>query len=113
MRKLLQKAGLSFKMYPKLFGNPDFLVERRVVVFCDSSFWHGRNWPKLRKQLRAGSNWRYWVSHIARNRARDRRVTNELRKAGYLVLRFWDQDVFKRPDRCLSQVIRAVSAVDW
>ena len=104
MKRLLEKEDLRFKMYPRIFGNPDFLVGRRVVVFCDSSFWHGRNWTKLKTKLGRGSRSRYWIPHILRNKRRDRAVTKELRKTGYLVLRFWDTDIAKNPDKCLRQI---------
>jgi DNA mismatch endonuclease (patch repair protein) len=104
MRKLLRKAGISFKMYPKILGNPDFLVGGKIAIFCDSSFWHGHNWKKLKGRLLLGSNAEYWVEHIARNRRRDRHVTRILRKQGYLVIRMWDKDILKSPEKCASEI---------
>jgi len=68
MLSLLLMAKLPFVPYHKLYGRPDFLVGERIALFCDSSFWHGRNWPKLKKQLETGNNSIYWVNHIAKNR---------------------------------------------
>ena len=110
MRRILRKADINFKAYPKIYGSPDFLVGQKIVVFCDSSFWHGRNWPKLRRQLLRGSNWRYWVAHIAKNRARDREVNLRLRKEGYSVLRFWDSAIFREPEKCTGRLERAIAA---
>jgi DNA mismatch endonuclease, patch repair protein len=104
MEKALSEAGVEFRMYPKEFGNPDFLVGNRVAIFCDSSFWHGRNWPALRKQLLNGSRPEYWVEHIGRNRKRDRLVTRELSKEGFTVIRFWDTDIQHRLDWCVRLV---------
>lgn len=104
MNAALRKEGIRHKMYPRILGTPDFLVDNRVAVFCDSSFWHGRNWEKLRKQLKNGSNSVYWISHISRNRARDRVVNAGLRRMGYKVLRFWDENVFKHPERCVMKI---------
>jgi DNA mismatch endonuclease (patch repair protein) len=104
MRVILRKARIPFKMYPKIFGKPDFLVGEKVVIFCDSSFWHGRNWNKLRPQLQKGSNASYWVKHIAGNIARDKTVTCVLKRSGYKVLRFWDTDVYARPQTCLRKL---------
>lgn len=104
MKKLLRKAGIPFKMYPKMLGNPDFLISEKAVVFCDSGFWHGRNWTKLKAKLRRGSRSRYWIPHILRNKRRDQAVTKELRKTGYTVLRFWDTDIAKNPGKCLRQI---------
>jgi len=104
MKRILQKAGITFRMYPKMVGNPDFLVEDRITLFCDSSFWHGRNWKKLRAQLEKGSNASYWVTHIAKNRSRDRQVNANLRRRGYRVLRFWDFEVFSKPEQCSKTI---------
>jgi DNA mismatch endonuclease (patch repair protein) len=94
-------------MYPKIAGNPDFLVGRKTVVFCDSSFWHGRNWPVLRERLRRGSNSGYWIRHIMKNRARDQKVTRELIGDGYTVVRLWDTQILKDTQYCM-RVIRGL-----
>jgi DNA mismatch endonuclease (patch repair protein) len=108
MKELLRKARIRFTMYPRIMGNPDFLICEDIVVFCDSSFWHGRNWKKLKAQLERGSDPSYWVAHIAGNRDRDRRVNAFLRKIGYRVLRFWDHEVFKEPEGCLRRIKKAM-----
>lgn len=111
MRKLLQDADIPFKMYPKILGNPDFLVGEKIVVFCDSSFWHGRNWERLRAKLARGSNPSYWLEHIARNRLRDRKVNRALRVQGYRVLRFWDYKIAKQPNECTKRIKSAAATV--
>jgi DNA mismatch endonuclease (patch repair protein) len=104
MKELLANAGMKFIMYPELYGSPDFLVGKRVVIFCDSSFWHGRNWPSLKRKLASGSNPNYWVNHISDNRRRDREVTKALESMGYFVFRFWDTYILKDPDDCIRQL---------
>ena len=112
MRSLLRKSGIHYQSYPKLTGHPDFLVGNNVVVFCDSSFWHGKNWLKLRKQLSHGKNAGYWIKHIATNRSRDRAIGRELSRQGYWVLRFWDIDLNKRPGVCLEKIRQAQVSCD-
>lgn len=109
MHSLLRKAGIPFKMYPKILGNPDFLVGGKITIFCDSSFWHGRNWKKLKAQLEKGSNASYWVDHISHNRRRDHQVNAALGRLGYTVLRFWDNQVFEHPSDCMSSIKRVVA----
>jgi DNA mismatch endonuclease (patch repair protein) len=71
-------------------GKPDFVHrERRVVVFVDSCFWHGC--PQHLR--RPSSNTDYWQQKIRRNRARDRRVTAELKAEGWRVVRIWEHSV--------------------
>ncbi len=105
MRGLLRNARLRFRSYPKIFGNPDFLVGNDIAVFCDSSFWHGREWNRLKSQLEHGSRASYWISHISGNRKRDRFVTHSLQKAGYKVVRFWDSDISARPEDCIRKLV--------
>ena|SRR2546427_3219133 len=107
MSDILTKGGFRYEMYPKMWGNPDFLVDGKVIVLCDGSFWHGRNWPKLRGQLMKGNNPAYWVNHILKNRKRDREVSRELSKLGYAVVRLWDDDVFKNPEFCIGRIRKA------
>ena len=79
-----------------------------LLLFCDSSFWHGRDWKKLKARLEAGNNPEYWVKHIDDNRKRDRKVNRELRKRGHAVLRFWDTDIRKRPGWCVERIMEAL-----
>lgn len=109
MNEILSRSGLPFERYPDLFGKPDFLVGSSVAVFCDSSFWHGREWGRLRERLRRGGNATYWIGHIGKNRRRDALVTRRLRASGFTVLRFWDSDVYGRPQWCVSKVRRALA----
>ena len=75
-----------------LFGKPDFTFRReRVVVFVDGCFWHGC--PKCYK--RPGSNQEFWDSKIGNNRKRDRRVSRELRREGWKVIRIWQHQLNK------------------
>ena len=84
------------------------MVEGRLALFCDGSFWHGRYWKNLKEKLAAGSNPDYWVSHIESNRKRDRKVNRVLRGRGYVVLRLWDTDIQKRPEWCVGRIRKAL-----
>ena len=75
-----------------------------MLLFCDGSFWHRRDWPKLKARLEASNNPGYWVKHIDSNRKRDRKVNRTLRKEGRPVLRLWDTDVCKRPWWCVNRM---------
>jgi DNA mismatch endonuclease (patch repair protein) len=109
MRGLLRNARLRFRSYPEIFGNPDFLVDDHVAVFCDSSFWHGREWRKLKSQLEQGSRATYWIRHISENRKRDRLVTLTLEKSGYTVVRFWDSDISARAEDCIQKLVEVAN----
>ena len=100
IKKGLEDQQIAFEYQPKLFGKPDFLIPPKILVFCDSSFWHGRDWNKLKEKLPTP----YWYEHIKANRKRDKIVTLTLKKEGYIVLRFWDFEIMKKMDYCLKSI---------
>ena len=102
--RMLRRAKIRYRSHPKAYGSPDFFVEGRLMLFCDGSFWHGRDWKKLKARLEAGNNPGYWVKHIESNRKRDRKVNRTLRAQGIPVVRLWDTDVRKRPEWCVVKI---------
>ena len=52
LRALWQK-GLSYrKNYKKLPGKPDIaLAKYKIAIFCDSEFFHGKDWEVLKPRL--------------------------------------------------------------
>jgi DNA mismatch endonuclease (patch repair protein) len=109
MLDILNRSKFNFVIYPKMFGNPDFLLDPNVVLFCDSSFWHGKEWDKLRQRLQKGNNSEYWINHIASNRKRDRLVNRTLKSQGYVVLRLWDDKIYKAPEKCIELISRFIT----
>lgn len=107
-RKMLRRYSIRYRSHPKAYGSPDFLLEGSLFLFCDGSFWHGRNWKNLKLRLAAGNNPEYWVSHIEGNRRRDRKVNRVLGERGHAVLRLWDTDIRKRPEWCAERIREAL-----
>ena len=107
-REMLGKHGIRYRPHPKLYGSPDFVLEGRLLLFCDGSFWHGRDWKKLKERLALGNNPDYWVNHIESNRKRDREVNRVLKERGYTALRLWDTDIRKRPEWCVGKIREAL-----
>lgn len=76
----------------KLFGKPDFVFRReRFVLFVDGCFWHGC--PKHGRK--PYSNSIYWLAKLERNKRRDKKVSSELQKTGWHVLRLWEHELAK------------------
>jgi len=107
LRRALTDKGLRYrKHYSKAPGCPDIVfVSLKVAVFCDSSFWHGRNWPRLSKRLRS----QFWIDKIKGNITRDRKVDRQLGKDGWIVLRFWEEDIHSRIDWCVGKILKIVA----
>jgi DNA mismatch endonuclease (patch repair protein) len=105
MGKALWCLGLRYrKNYKKVMGKPDFAFPSvKVAVFCDSSFWHGRNWGSKRKS-EFRTNKTFWVNKIEKNIARDKTVNKELKKIGWKVFRFWEDKIILNAENCAKKV---------
>src|SRR5262249_43263738 len=106
LRRELTKIGLRYRKYGgHLPGNPDLVVRAaRIVVFCDGDFWHGRDWTRLKRKLVHRHNASYWMEKIARNRERDRKVGRKLTKAGWHVVRIWETDILRDPQKTARSI---------
>lgn len=104
LRGELRRRHLHYrKNVAKLPGKPDIVFARyRVAVFCDGDFWHGRDWAVRKRDFRR--NKQFWVTKIERNRARDRKVSRELRAMGWTVLRLWGSEIERDVRRCGDRV---------
>lgn len=110
LRKRLWHEGYRYrKNYKKLPGSPDIaIMKHKIAVFCDSEFFHGKDWGQLKTRLEQGKNPQYWIKHIEENMERDRRVEKELEALDWTVIRFWGNDIKKDLEGCL-QVIEEVA----
>ena len=95
LRKELWSRGLRYrKNSNKVFGHPDIVfIGKKVAVFCDSEFWHGYNWDERKKDFK--SHQEFWIPKIERNMERDAEVTARLESEGWIVLRFWGNEIKK------------------
>ena len=85
-------------------GRPDFVFRRaKVAIFVDGDFWHGWRFPVWRLKLSEK-----WESKIAANRKRDALNHSRLRRAGWTVVRIWEHQLERDPDRCLGRIIEAI-----
>lgn len=104
LRKALWAKGYRFrKNYKVLPGSPDIaLTKYKIAVFCDSEFFHGKNWDKLKTKLEKGKNPGYWISKIQRNMERDLEKDQMLRFEGWTVIHFWGKEILNSPDECVK-----------
>ena len=82
LRKALWSKGYRYrKNYKELPGRPDIVLTKyKIVIFCDSEFFHGKDWDTLKKKLEKGKNPDYWVKKIERNIQRHRTDWSSLNK---------------------------------
>lgn len=106
LRRALWKAGFRFrKNWPGLPGKPDIVITKeKIAIFCDSEFFHGKDWESLKPRLQNGTNADYWVPKITRNMERDREVDRQLRALGWIPVRFWGKDIKKNVEECVRTI---------
>lgn len=111
LRKELWHKGYRYrKNYKKLPGSPDIaLTKYKIAVFCDSEFFHGKDWEVLKARLEKGSNPEYWIKKIERNRDRDVENDKKLLFLGWTVIHFWGKDILQNTE----EYIRVIEEVVW
>ena len=106
LRKALWHKGYRYrKNYKALPGSPDIVLTKyKIAIFCDSEFFHGKDWEILKLRLEKGKNPDYWIKKIERNRSRDFETDKKLLFLGYTVIHFWGQDIKKHTDECIQAI---------
>jgi len=108
--KEIWKKGLRYRKNNKsVFGKPDFTFKKyKIAVFCDSEFWHGKEWETRKHEHK--SNVDFWYKKIERNIERDVEVNKQLKAEGWEVLRFWGKEIEKNLFLCVKKVEQAINA---
>ena len=107
LRKLVSSTvyprGYRYRIHhKKVIGKPDMVfVASKIAVFVDGAFWHGYDFKNRKKRLPK----KYWLKKIEKNMERDKRVNRKLRKEGWQVVRIWEHDLKKRPEKVLTVIM--------
>jgi DNA mismatch endonuclease (patch repair protein) len=93
IRSLLHARGLRYRVatqpLPGLRRTADIVFRpAKLAVFIDGCYWHGCPEHYVPPKTNPG----YWSEKVARNMARDKDTDEQLRAAGWTVLRFWEHD---------------------
>ncbi len=109
LAKGLRLCGLRYEKHnPKIFGKPDFSFSaKKIAIFCDSEFWHGK---KFSEGQEFKSNKDFWEGKIRGNIRRDSEVDAKLFEEGWIVLRFWGEDIEKNLDSCILKIHKALES---
>ena len=110
LRKALWSSGIRYgKNYSKVPGKPDIAITKyKIAIFCDSEFFHGKDWEQLKPRLQKGDNGEFWVNKIGKNREHDEQVNKELAFMGWTVIRFWGNDIKKNTGECIKVIEEAI-----
>lgn len=106
LRKRLWQMGYHYrKNYKELPGKPDIvLIKYKIAIFCDSEFFHGKDWEVLKPQLERGKNAEFWIEKISKNQKRDDEVNKQLQFLGWTVIRFWGKEITRNVDECIKVI---------
>lgn len=106
LRKALWSRGIRYrKNYSKIPGKPDMAITKyKIAIFCDSEFFHGKDWEQLKPRLQKGDNGEFWVNKIGKNREHDEQVNKKLAYMGWIVIRFCGNDIKKNTDECIKVI---------
>ena len=110
LRKALWAKGYRYrKNYKKLPGNPDIVLTKyKIAIFCDSEFFHGKDWDVLRKKLETAKDSDYWIEKIERNIERDKEKDLLFQAAGWTVIHFWGKNIEKHTEECIAVIEEAI-----
>jgi DNA mismatch endonuclease (patch repair protein) len=93
IRCLLHGRGFRYRVDYAPIANERFRADVvftrvKMAIFIDGCYWHGcpihGTWPK--------ANGAWWRDKIEANRARDSRIDQTLKTAGWSVLRIWEHE---------------------
>ena len=103
LRKLLWSEGIrGYRIHYKLPGKPDIVfTKKKIAIFIDGCFWHKCpvcfQEPETRKE--------FWLKKIQSNIDRDKKVDEQLKNAGWTVIRIWEHEIRKEPENAVKKII--------
>ena len=106
LRKALWHNGIRYRKNLKVLDcHPDIVITKyRIAIFCDGVLWHGKEMQKRSVKHNAS----YWNMKIRRNVERDLENTIELRDNGWIVLRFWEDEIQHNLEKCINEVLKYI-----
>ena len=103
VRKLLFANGIrGYRIHYDLPGKPDIVfTKQKIAIFIDGCFWHkcplDFQEPETRKE--------FWMKKIQSNIERDRKVNEQLKSDGWMVIRIWEHEIKKEPENTVKKII--------
>ena len=107
LRRALRHAGLGYRTGVRgLPGTPDVVMAGSgMAIFVHGCFWHRH--PGCPKATSPRSSLEFWEGKFRANVARDRRVVERLKSAGWRVCILWECEAMDPEDLVLA--VEAIS----
>ena len=112
VQKILNDIGIPFEKHKPILGQPDIFIQPNICIFVDGDYWHanpkdfvnkGKLYPGFKKDDRIIDK-----VHAKDRWARDKSISQRLRKKGYNVLRFWQSELEINQGKCLQKILKAI-----
>jgi len=106
LRKLLFAEGFrGYRIHYNLPGKPDIVFKKKkIAIFVDGCFWHKCpvcfQEPETRKE--------FWMKKIQSNVDRAAKVNEQLRAEGWTVIRIWEHEIRKEPEKAVKKIIEVL-----
>ena len=102
-------AGMGISGWKKnvksITGKPDVaFLDQKIAIFVDGCFWHGCKIHYKPPSTRS----KFWSEKIVQNKKRDKKVSRELKQAGWKVVRCWEHEVVKYPEKIIGKIENAL-----
>lgn len=102
--EMIKHLNEPFETQYAIHGKPDIAFpKKKVAVFVNGEFWHGRHFTELSKIISD-----FWKMKIGGNIKRDRKNKALLKKDGWKTVTIWDKDLKKNPNAQLNKIKRAL-----
>ncbi len=104
VRCLLTDMGYRYRLNVKtLPGKPDIVLRKHnTIIFVHGCFWH--LCPHCREGRIPDSRRDYWEEKLLNNKRRDQRNLRKLRRQGWSVLRLWECEIEKKPEKVVKKL---------
>ena len=85
LQGILIHYGVQFETHKPILGRPDIFIEPNICIFVDGDYWH----------------------KLSQNIIYDKFVNFQLQSEGYIVLRFWENEIKTSLDKIVSKILKA------
>lgn len=104
VRKMLLTMGYHYRLHVKgLPGKPDIVLRKyKAVIFVHGCFWHLHS--KCRDGTIPKTRSAYWREKLLNNKKRDVKHIRQLRHQGWKVLRLWECETEKHPEKVIKKL---------